>query len=78
MKSAFAQAADAHTHGTIAAHVTKVAGAVTTYFGFTVNEWGVIVGIVLGILSYVTQLYYKRQEMKLKKRYYDSKIESPE
>ena len=74
MKEAIAQMADAHSHAAVAAKTTQVVGATVTLFGFSVNEWGVIVGIVLGILSYATQLYYKRKELRMKEKFYASKI----
>ena len=70
MKESAAQIVDAAIKSTIA-HKTTQGGAVTLVIcGLTVSEWGVITGIILGILGYATQLYYKRREMRLKELYY--------
>jgi hypothetical protein len=31
----------------------------TVYMGLTINEWGVLVGITLGILTFVVNFWFK-------------------
>jgi hypothetical protein len=41
---------------------TKViygASAGTVYCGFTINEWGIVVGIVLGVSTFVFNIWFK-------------------
>jgi len=33
--------------------------------GFNVADWGVVCGMMLGIATYVTNVYFKRQHLKL-------------
>ncbi len=49
--------------------VTQAAAAGTVYFGLTLNEIGVIVGIIVGVVGLIGQLsltwYYKHQHLQL-------------
>lgn len=49
--------------------VTQAAAAGTVYFGLTLNEIGVIVGIIVGVVGLIGQLsltwYYKHQHLRL-------------
>jgi hypothetical protein len=45
-----------------------VAASGTVLAGLTINEWGVIVGIILGIATYVTSLIYKHKHYQLAKK----------
>lgn len=49
--------------------VTQAAAAGTIYFGLTLNEIGVIVGIFVGVVGLIGQLsltwYYKHQHLQL-------------
>lgn len=49
--------------------VTQAAAACTVYFGLTLNEIGVIVGILVGVIGLIGQLsltwYYKHQHLQL-------------
>lgn len=53
----------------VANTVTQTAAAGTIYFGLTLNEIGVIVGIVVAVIGLVGQLaltwYYKHQHLQL-------------
>ncbi|MFA0055109.1 HP1 family phage holin [Vibrio echinoideorum] len=45
---------------------TKFWAGFTTFFGaFSVNEWGVICGIVLGIASFILSWHFKSKNHKL-------------
>lgn len=52
--------------------VTQSAAAGTIYFGLTLNELGVIVGIIVAIVGLVGQLgltwYYKHQHLELARK----------
>ncbi len=44
--------------------IAYAASGISIYMGLTVGEWqaiGVIGGLILGILTYATNLYYKRK-----------------
>jgi hypothetical protein len=48
------------------ANKTTIGGGVATVFGgLTMNEWAVGVGIVLGVLGFFADLWFKRQRLKL-------------
>ena len=42
--------------------------AMLTIFGITVNEWLALTGIILGIGTFIVNLYYKREHLKLAKK----------
>lgn len=52
--------------------VTQAAAAGTVYFGLTLNEIGVIVGILVGVIGLIGQLgltwYYKHQHLQLARK----------
>ena len=49
----------------IANKTTYGGGAVTIIGGLTLNEWAVGVGIVLGVLGFIADIWFKRQRLKL-------------
>jgi hypothetical protein len=53
----------------VANAVTQTAAAGTVYFGLTLNELGVVVGILVAIVGLIGQLsltwYYKHQHLQL-------------
>jgi hypothetical protein len=53
----------------VANAVTQTAAAGTIYFGLTLNELGVIVGIIVAVVGLIGQLaltwYYKHEHLKL-------------
>jgi len=53
----------------IAHKVTVGSAGVTVFSGFTLNEWGVVIGIVIGVLSFVTgtaiNIWFKHQQLKI-------------
>lgn len=51
--------------------VTQVGASGAVIFGLALNEWGVIVGIVVAIGGLGIQWYYKRKEYRLKELYYE-------
>jgi len=44
--------------------VTYVASAVTVISGLTVNEWGVIIGLVIAVATFAVNWYYKHKTFK--------------
>jgi len=55
---------------TNAAHkVTVSSGVFAAISGLSLSEWGVVVGIVIGVLSFVTgtaiNIWFKRQQLKI-------------
>lgn len=49
----------------IANKTTIGGGAVTLIGGLTMNEWAVCTGIILGVLGFVADIWFKRQRLKL-------------
>lgn len=50
------------------ATVTTYGGAATTIVcGFTLNEWGMIVGIVLGVSGFIYNIWVKERLIKIAK-----------
>ena len=45
---------------------TYVASAVTVWAGLTLNEWLAVSGIILGVLTFAVNWYYKHKEYKRK------------
>lgn len=56
----------------VAGTVTQAAAAGTVYFGLTLNEIGVIIGMFVAVVGLVGQLgltwYYKHQHLELARR----------
>lgn len=50
--------------------ITQVASAGTLIFGLTLNEWGVLVGIVTAILGLIMQWYFGNQKLKNQREAY--------
>lgn len=47
-------------------------GAVLSFFsGLSINEWASLIGIGLGIATFLVNWYFKNEELKLKKQQYD-------
>ncbi|ROH87991.1 hypothetical protein ED236_00415 [Pseudomethylobacillus aquaticus] len=47
---------------------TYTGAGMTTYFGFTLNEIGILVGIAIGVAGFAVQWYYKHLSYQLEKR----------
>ena len=51
----------------IASDASYVASALTVIAGFTINEWGVIIGIILAAGTFGINWWYRHQNLKLKR-----------
>lgn len=52
----------------VATGLTYAASGATTVWGFNAEQWGIlgiIVGIVLGIGTFIVNLYYKQKHLKI-------------
>jgi NADH:ubiquinone oxidoreductase subunit 5 (subunit L)/multisubunit Na+/H+ antiporter MnhA subunit len=56
--------------GDVAHKVAQVGAGGALVFGLTLNEFGVVVGIVVGVLGFLVQVYYRHKEFRLKALYY--------
>lgn len=56
--------------GDVAHKVGQTGSIGALAFGLTLNDIGVIVGIVGAVLGFGMQLYFKRKEFRLKQMYY--------
>lgn len=45
--------------------------------GLTLQDWGVILGILFGFATLLLNAYYKNREIKLKEQYLKKKVEDP-
>lgn len=45
--------------------------------GLTLQDWGVILGILFGFATLLLNAYYKNREIKLKEQYLKKKIKDP-
>lgn len=43
----------------IATKTTYTASGLTVLSGLTINEWGVVVGMVLGVLTFIFNVWFK-------------------
>lgn len=50
--------------------IAQTGAAGSVIFGLTLNEWGVLVGIVIAVSGFAMQWYYRRKEYKLKAKYF--------
>lgn len=46
--------------------------------GLTLQDWGVILGILFGFATLLINAYYKNREIKLKEKYYQQQIKDLE
>lgn len=46
----------------------------TVLSGLTLQDWGVILGILFGLATLLLNAYYKNRELKLKEQYLQKKI----
>ncbi|OBX05948.1 hypothetical protein QV06_00680 [Gallibacterium genomosp. 3] len=47
-------------------------GAVLSFLsGLSINEWASLIGIGLGIATFLVNWYFKNEELKLKKQHHD-------
>lgn len=44
---------------------TYIASGATLVSGLSINEWGVLIGTALGILTFVAKIYFERQRLKI-------------
>jgi hypothetical protein len=44
---------------------TYIAGGATVFSGLTINEWGVVIGATLGVLTFCAKIYFERQRLKI-------------
>lgn len=49
----------------IATAGTYTGSAIAAFSGLTLNEWGVVVGIVLGTLSFIANIWFKHRILRL-------------
>jgi len=52
----------------VATKTAYIASGVTVFSGLTVNEWGVIVGAAIGIITMVFNIWFKMKYLKPEKR----------
>lgn len=52
----------------MATKTAYLASGVTVFSGLTVNEWGVIVGAAIGIITMVFNIWFKMKYLKPEKR----------
>lgn len=57
--------------------ITQISGATSVIFGLTLNEWGVIVGLVGVVLGLVMQWYFGSQKLALQRQLY-AKLQHPD
>lgn len=57
--------------------ITQISGATSVVFGLSLNEWGVIVGLIGVVLGLVMQWYFGSQKLKLQRELY-AKIQHPD
>ncbi|MBT11848.1 MAG: hypothetical protein CMI02_07425 [Oceanospirillaceae bacterium] len=43
------------------------ASAVTTLAGLTINEWVAIGGLLIGVATFLTNLWYRREQLKIQR-----------
>ncbi|RMG70573.1 MAG: hypothetical protein D6711_16985 [Chloroflexi bacterium] len=55
-----------HIAAKTAAVASYASAGATTFFGLTLNEWGVIIGMLCSVLTYATYLYFKIRDDKRK------------
>jgi hypothetical protein len=53
----------------VAGKTTIGGGVATVLGGLTMNEWAVCIGMVIGVLSFFADLWFKRQRLKLEEKY---------
>lgn len=49
----------------VANKTTITGGGLTVFGGFTMNEWAILAGIVLGVAGFLADIWFKRQRLKL-------------
>jgi len=59
----------------VANKTTIGAGGLTVVGGLTMNEWAILTGIVLGILGFAADLWFKRQRLKLLEKHLKGDID---
>lgn len=65
-----AEMISAAVRGDVAHKFAQVGAAGSFVFGLTLNEIGVLIGIVVGVGGLIMQWYYRRKEYRLKELYY--------
>jgi len=68
--STSAEIISAAIRGDVSHKLAQVGAASSLIFGLSINEWGVLIGILVGVGGLVMQWYYRRKEYKLKAMYY--------
>ena len=56
--------------------ITQISSGASVVFGLTLNEWGVIVGLVGVVLGLIMQWYFGSQKLKLQRQLY-AKLQHP-
>ncbi len=51
-------------------------GTTAVFAGLTANEWGIVVGVIVGVAGVILQWYFGYEKLKLQRHLY-SKIEHP-
>lgn len=59
----------------VASNVTYTASGVLIFFGFTLSDWALILGMVLGLATFLMNWYYKHKAFVLKKHIHDDILE---
>lgn len=49
----------------VANKTTITGGGLTVFGGFTMNEWAILAGIVLGVAGFFADIWFKRRRLKL-------------
>lgn len=55
----------AETISNYATQAQYLGGGTALVFGLSLNEWGVLVGIVIGVLGFIVNVYYKHRAQKM-------------
>jgi hypothetical protein len=61
----------AAVRGDVSHKFAQVGAAGSVIFGLSLNEWGVVIGILVAVGGLGMQWYYRRKEYKLKALYYE-------
>lgn len=54
-----------------------IGSIITVASGLTLQDWGVILGILFGFATLLLNAYYKNRELRLKEQYLKKKIKDP-
>jgi tetrahydromethanopterin S-methyltransferase subunit G len=63
-----------HTLSETASKIQYTGAGSTILFGLTLNDWGILVGIVIGTIGLLVNIYFKRKQYRLTEAYLHSKL----